>query len=172
MITLCTWSGTVPDQTPVHQYLTSSIFQTLEHIGCVHDDMCSIGSSLAQIAFLPYSVLFLAHLFRCSPLMVRMLCMPKSIEKQFVKKVSQLTSAQQLVIYDILSLPNYDSVQVALCNDGGAAVTAIVVPKVPRFELEPRTCSSDSNLLGNSQDVQNNKVIRVQNHQKSEMRSH
>ena len=56
--------------------------------------------------------------------MVRILCTPKSLEQQFAKRIRQQTSHQQLLMRDVLSVPNYDSVQVALCTDGGSAVTA------------------------------------------------
>jgi hypothetical protein len=49
--------------------------------------------------------------------------MPKSIEQQFLKKVHQLDSNDQQTIADVLRLQNHDSVQVALCTDGGSPVT-------------------------------------------------
>ena len=55
--------------------------------------------------------------------MVQLLLMSKPIEQQFLKKVRQLNLAQRNIIVDVLRLPKYDSVTVALCNDGGSQVT-------------------------------------------------
>ena len=55
--------------------------------------------------------------------MVRLLLMSKPIEHQFLKKVGQLDLTQRNIIVDVLRLPKYDSVTVALCNDGSSQVT-------------------------------------------------
>ena len=54
--------------------------------------------------------------------MVRLLCMPKHIEQQFLKKVRQLDVIDRQIIAAVLELPQYDSVRVALCTDGGSAL--------------------------------------------------
>jgi hypothetical protein len=103
-------------------------FQTFVYNGCVHVIRIHFGSSLAQFGTCSPLISFLfAHPFFGSPLMVRMLCMPKSIEQQYLKKVSQQTTANKQTIADVLRLPNYDSVQVALCTDGGSAITPLSV---------------------------------------------
>ena len=55
--------------------------------------------------------------------MVQLLLMPKPIEQQFLKRVGQLNIHQRNTIVEVLRLPKYDSVTVALCNDGGSLAT-------------------------------------------------
>ena len=59
--------------------------------------------------------------------MVRLLCMPKSIENQFLKKGVCLSPIDQRTIADVLRLPHYHSVKVAVCTDGGSQVSLISV---------------------------------------------
>lgn len=55
--------------------------------------------------------------------------MPKSIEDQFIKKVWVLSLSDKETIAEVLRLPNYDPVVVALCTDGGSNVTAESISK-------------------------------------------
>ena len=62
--------------------------------------------------------------FCCSPVMVRMWCMPKSPEEQMLKKMSYLSDADKGIMAEILEVSDYGNVQVALCTDGGSDVAS------------------------------------------------
>ena len=59
--------------------------------------------------------------------MVRLLFMPKSPERQFTKKVYQLNLADKRILADVLEVPQYHNVQVALCVDGNTQLTSLSV---------------------------------------------
>ena len=46
------------------------------------------------------------------------MCVAKSPDQQFVKKLYLLGKNDKHKLADVLRLPNHDSVQVALCRDG------------------------------------------------------
>ena len=62
--------------------------------------------------------------FCCSPVMVRIWCMPKSPEEQMLKKMWHLSDADKGIMAEILEVSDYGNVQVALCTDGGSDVAS------------------------------------------------
>ena len=89
----------------MHVYVFSRHLCTMDVCMCSVSILAQAWRSLA-LALPPAwrslaLALFLITPF-CSPLMVRMLCIPKSIEQQFIKKISQQTIANKRTIADIL----------------------------------------------------------------------
>ena len=56
--------------------------------------------------------------------------MPKTPEAQFFKKLAVVGPKHRQTIANVIRLPNYDSVQVTLCVDGGTDIAPLTVAVV------------------------------------------